>query len=213
MSQRVRLFYRKDGEARYLSHLDLTAVIEFAVRRARLPVELSEGFNPRPRIALAAALVTGYIGEREIAEISLREVVAPDEVGVRLQAVLPAGLTILSVEALPARERGAASRVRAATYRIELAAPCTALPEHTHALAARASIELVEEREGTPRTRDVRPSILMLEAPDTRTIRMTLALGQTTSMRPDALLGLLPLDLRGARFFRERIDLEPEVDA
>ena len=46
--QKLTVTFRKGEDARFLSHLDLTATLEYAVRRARLPVALSEGFSPRP---------------------------------------------------------------------------------------------------------------------------------------------------------------------
>ncbi|MDQ7779636.1 MAG: TIGR03936 family radical SAM-associated protein, partial [Planctomycetota bacterium] len=49
----------KTGKLRFISHHDLMRTIERAVRRSGIPVECSEGFNPRPRISYPTALALG----------------------------------------------------------------------------------------------------------------------------------------------------------
>jgi radical SAM-linked protein len=95
--QRYRIVFSKGDETRFLSHLDLLAMWEYSVRRARLPIELALGFNPRPIISLASPLPTGYLGEAEIVEISLTASIPCQEVHGRLRASLPAGITISGV--------------------------------------------------------------------------------------------------------------------
>ena len=54
--QRIRVTFGKGQQLKYISHLDLARTWERVFRRARLPVAYSQGFNPRPRFQLAAAL-------------------------------------------------------------------------------------------------------------------------------------------------------------
>ncbi|MGN0568507.1 MAG: TIGR03936 family radical SAM-associated protein, partial [Acutalibacteraceae bacterium] len=44
----VRLWYKKQGAAKYASHLDLVRCFSRAVRRAGIPICYTEGFNPKP---------------------------------------------------------------------------------------------------------------------------------------------------------------------
>ena len=47
--QKFAVTFRKGDDARFLSHLDLTALLEYAVRRAGLPIYLTEfGYQSRP---------------------------------------------------------------------------------------------------------------------------------------------------------------------
>lgn len=57
--QRLRFAYAKGEALRYISHLDLARTWERAFRRAGLPVAYSQGFNPKPRFQIAAALPWG----------------------------------------------------------------------------------------------------------------------------------------------------------
>ncbi len=116
----VRVFFSKTGSARYISHLDLNRTMIRALRRAQLPIWYTEGFNKHPYITFAAPLSLGYEGERETMDMRLNEALPMDEVVRRLEAVMPAGLHIVS--AAPAvKKAGAVDR---AVYRITV--PCAA---------------------------------------------------------------------------------------
>jgi radical SAM-linked protein len=204
---RVRVVFAKNNQARFLSHLDLMATFEYGLRRARLPFELSEGFNPRPRMSIAAPLPLGYLGEQEILEIVLREAMAPEEIRQRLQAALPAGITILAAEEYEAQTKSSASRVRGAAYRITLPEEVEDLPVRVACLLERPRLEVEEDRDGTVRTRDLRPLIHDLVAVDDRTLLLTVRLDHEGTARPEQILDLLSLPHDGASIARERIDI------
>jgi radical SAM-linked protein len=205
--QRLTIVFRKGEEARFLSHLDLLATLEYSLRRARLPLELSEGFNPRPRMSIAAALPLGHVGERELLEIALREEVACEEVEHRLQAAVPPGLTILSVEPTKPDRKSAASRLRSVHYRADLAESIDDLSQRVEALLALASLEVTEERDGKSRVRNVRPLILSAAAISATRIDFRLQLDGSGTVRPEQLLEAMHIPLEGTRYTREKIRL------
>lgn len=207
--QRVQVLFRKGEGARFLSHLDLMATLEFALRRAQLPFELSEGFNPRPRMALAAPLALGHIGEREVLEITLREHVDPAALREQLQSALPPGITIHSASEVPADGKSAAARVRSSRYRIELREPVTDLAGRVTHLLDHDSLEVEEEREGGRRRRDLRPLILSLEVPQQDVLILTVAIEHQGSVRPEQVLDLLGLPRDGVAITRESIEIAP----
>src|SRR5579871_4651604 len=142
MARRLIVTFRKVGGATYLSHLDLMATLEFSIRRARLPVSLAEGFNPRPRIALAAPLPLGHIGEAELLEINLAEDVGADEVARRLSETVPGGIEIVSVEEGRSDIKSTPSRVRRVVYRIALPDSVADLSSRISGLMAKETIEI-----------------------------------------------------------------------
>ena len=70
---RIRVTFSKTYHMRYTSHLDVHRTWERTLRRARLPLAYSQGFNPRPKINLAAALPLGFTSDCEIVEFWLDE--------------------------------------------------------------------------------------------------------------------------------------------
>jgi radical SAM-linked protein len=204
----IRLLFRKEESARFLSHLDLMATLEYGMRRARLPIELSAGFTPRPRMSLGAALPLGHLGEEEVLEIELREPLVADEVVRRLGDALPPGIVLFAGWELPAGAKSAASSVHGAVYRVELPDPAPDLAARAGSLLTREHIELEEQREDGTRTRDVRPLILEIEPLGPAALRLTVRLTPDGSVRPESVLDLLGIPREGARIIRERLILD-----
>lgn len=69
----VRLFYKKTGNARFISHLDTMRFMTRLLRRAGIPVWYTEGFNPHLYITFALPLSLGMTSEYEIADIRLND--------------------------------------------------------------------------------------------------------------------------------------------
>jgi radical SAM-linked protein len=209
MTSRYLITFSKAGQARFLSHLDLQATIEYALRRAALPVQLSEGFNPRPRYSVVTALSLGQRGERELLELTLRDDLPPSEVGSRLRAALPEGIDVLATEPLPMGSGPVAVRLRSARYRIELAEPISGLADRVATTLARQSIDIEEERNGRLRARDIRPLILAMEADGEHSLRLVISLTNEGSVRPDEILRQLGIDPSGTAITRESIEIDP----
>ena len=68
---RLRVTFTKNGPLLYTSHLDLARIWERSLRRAGAPLVYSQGFNPRPKLHLAAALPLGHVGEAELLDVWL----------------------------------------------------------------------------------------------------------------------------------------------
>jgi radical SAM-linked protein len=209
MSSRYLITFSKVGRARFLSHLDLQATIEYALRRAALPVQLSEGFNPRPRYSVVTALSLGHHGIRELLELTLRDELSADEVGRRLGAALPDGIDVLAVKTLPAGSGAVAVRLRSACYRVGLAEPVPDLETRAASLLDRDAIDIEEERNGKMRCRNIRPLILELQADGDCSVRLVTSLTNDGSVRPEEILRQLGIDPTGATITREWIEIAP----
>jgi hypothetical protein len=69
----VRLFYTKHSRMRFVSHLDMTRFMSRIIRRAKLPVWYTEGFNPHLYLTFALPLSLGMESEYEICDIRLTD--------------------------------------------------------------------------------------------------------------------------------------------
>jgi radical SAM family uncharacterized protein/radical SAM-linked protein len=95
---RYCLQFAKTGSARFLSHLEMVAVFQRAMRRAELPLAYSQGYNPSPRTSFGDALPLGLESRAEEMELILRQPVAALEICRRLNGELPSGLEVLKAE-------------------------------------------------------------------------------------------------------------------
>ncbi|MCX5744951.1 MAG: TIGR03960 family B12-binding radical SAM protein [Proteobacteria bacterium] len=109
-----RIRFAKVGRAAFLGHLDLTRLLSRSFRRADLPMAMSRGFSPKPRMVFGPALGLGVSSLGELMDIDLehapigcatweatdetpRVELTPEEVRDRLGTVCPPGVEILSV--------------------------------------------------------------------------------------------------------------------
>lgn len=111
----VRLWYEKSGRATYISHLDMNRSMTKALRRAKLPIWYTEGFNPHPYMTFLLPLPLGQAGMREPMDIRVIAEMSNPEIQNRLQAVMPEGIAIVDVTD-PVQP---AKAIAAAQYQIE----------------------------------------------------------------------------------------------
>ncbi len=96
-------FY-KGPEVRFISHLDMQRLFQRALRRAKLPVEYSQGFHPHMLLSFASALPLGVCSRGEYAEVQMEQQVEPNEVMRRLNQVLLPGVSILACRIMGEKE-------------------------------------------------------------------------------------------------------------
>ena len=124
--QRVRIRFCKQGDLRFIGHRDLMRCMERVFRRARLPLALSQGYHPKPRMTFPLALAVGVEGIDEVMELGLSEDCTAVELRGRLAPLAPPGLAFGSIEVLPPGTKKA--QVRSVCYRVPVP------PEHRQGL-------------------------------------------------------------------------------
>lgn len=112
--EQVRVFFRKIGNIRYISHLDLQRAMIRVLVRSGLDIVFSEGFNPHPKIAFALPLSIYQESEYEIFDFKLNSDIPAEEVKKRLTAQMPMGIEIFSI----AEPKSKISACRTARYRL-----------------------------------------------------------------------------------------------
>ena len=67
----VRLFFKKSGPLRFVSHLDMNRVMTRLLRLSKVPIWYTEGFNRHPYITFALPLSLGFSSEYEVMDFRL----------------------------------------------------------------------------------------------------------------------------------------------
>ncbi len=111
---RCRLTFEKTGPARYMGHLDTMTVFKRALRRAGLPVKVSQGFHPQVKIMFHDALPLGFESLAEGMDMILTASLPLQTIQDRINVQLPGGFRVARVEwaaSKPLAPRGALFRV------------------------------------------------------------------------------------------------------
>jgi radical SAM-linked protein len=177
----------------------------------------SHGFNPRPKLQLAAALPLGHTGAAELVDVWLEEPMSVGQLARALVPVLPGGLAVGQVRQVSLKGPPLQVQIVSAEYRVavewgESAEQVEARIEHVL-----ATTELLQQRvrpghEG--KQYDLRPLIegLWLEQhpepvegrlDDSEVVLgMQLSARQGATARPEAVLVALGMDGAPARYLR-----------
>ena len=92
------LSFSRGGPASYLSHLDTARDVQRTFARAGVPIALSQGMRPKPRLSLPLPLPVGASGCEELAVVEVPDGLPGSAAALReLRAAAPPGLRPLAI--------------------------------------------------------------------------------------------------------------------
>jgi radical SAM family uncharacterized protein/radical SAM-linked protein len=206
---RARLRWGKTPRYRFMSHLDNLRMIERALRRAKVPVSYSQGFNPTPKLSFGPPLPLGFTSEAEYVDITL-DVTLMAYMIESLRKALPEGFMVSDAKVVLGKTASLSSALNRVRY--ELARDCWQpdAPLQGMIESALAAPTLVIERPSKDYTKpmDIRPAIYELTLTDDK-VSMLLGLGEAGYARPTEVAQFLTtgliLPLNGLPFHRREM--------
>ncbi|MFZ5595575.1 MAG: TIGR03936 family radical SAM-associated protein [Bacillota bacterium] len=197
---RYRIRYTKEGPARFISHLDLLRTFERAVRRAGLPVTLSQGFNPHPRMSFGLPLPVGVAGLSEYVDINLDTEVPLSSIVESLGKSMPEGIRVTG--SCPVDEGGAAlmAEIERSVYSMHFEPDCVpgGAEKLKSCLDHIMGLPLVTVKrtgkDGRESLFDIRPGLIgfnVLEEDGGLTLMAELITGSALNIRPAEVLGAI----------------------
>ena len=202
---RIQVKFIKQGSLRFISHHNLMKLFERAIRRARISVKMSEGYNPRPKIAYPLALPVGIKGIDEKLEMELCEQMEVSELETRLKKQLPENMQITSVEPITSKVK---STVKDVTY---VVIPKNGkMPEAGKTDELLSKDDVIIQRKGKKRAFNIRPSVERINT-DSQSIDLDLKMTLEGMARPEEVLLQLGLkagkDYEISEIVRKRVNL------
>ena len=189
----VRVFYRKFGPCKYISHLDTNRVMIRAIGKSRLNIWHTEGFHQHAYITFALPLSLGFASECESMDFRILDdnedlSAIPD----RLNACLPEGMQVLSCA--EAVHKPAA--IDSARYSVTLEPmnegeiSNTELSEKWNAFLSLPEIIVQKKTKKGMKDVDIKPYILDFEIKEGEKVTFDLKLpaGSTLNINPNLLI-------------------------
>ncbi|MBE9232561.1 TIGR03960 family B12-binding radical SAM protein [Cuspidothrix issatschenkoi LEGE 03284] len=115
-TQRLRVWFGKQGDMSLVSHLDLMRLFDRVIRRAGLPITFTGGFHPGPRISLASALALGATSSGEIADFEFTQTIDVETFHTQLVEQLPTDIPVYNVVEIDIKSPSANQSLEAAEY-------------------------------------------------------------------------------------------------
>ncbi len=214
--QRLRFRIGRNGEARFLSHLELVNSWVRTLRRARTPISYSQGFHAHPKLSFATAPPVGEESMGDYMDIVLKECVDPEDLLRRIQATLPEGIRAYQVEEVPLKAPALMACTTGFAYTLFASGDPDALKERID--AAIGAPEIIVERDGKAKKArgrkgrapkmevDIRPMIRRLELTEAgehqATIELEIEFVGGRSVRMREILPLLGLDAQSTKVLK-----------
>lgn len=195
---RIRFEFRKEEEARFISHLDMIRLFERSARRAGLQVSYSQGFNPHPKMAFGPALALGVSSDSEYVDISFDEEMNAEDYVKALAGSLPPGVSLNAAAEVPDGAEALNALIDRARYvmvcPVEGALSQAACDRYFTALMDKDEIFIKKRTKKGIQEKDIRKGIFCLEGKlkdKGIELRMELAASPQGSVRPEQVLEAL----------------------
>lgn len=117
---RLRIRFGRGAEVKFISHLDIIKLWYRAFLRAGIELAYSEGFNPHPKISVAAPLALGITSEADLMDVYTSGYVSPHSFTTCVSQQLPPGMEIIQVYYIATTLPSLQAQVRYAEYKVEV---------------------------------------------------------------------------------------------
>jgi radical SAM-linked protein len=218
-THRIRLKIQKIGPLRFMSHLDWLRMVHRTMTRAKLPVAFSQGFNPSMKISFGPALPLLMEGAGEYIDVELTD--TAEQIQERLNALLPEGGKVLSVQWLPlygpAIEESIESLSYSARWTCKEPQKEYTIVDRVQFLANQSALPIEVETKKSRKSLDLAPTLTDLRVEKKTvhfTVRRTLGeTGQTVYIKPEWVLNLIDSEVQWSVTRTEMVlaELNPAV--
>ena len=191
----VRIWFVKDFECRYISHLDLNRTMLRALHKSKLPIWHTEGFNPHPFATFPLPLSLGFRGVNECMDVKLEDDnYSLEEVIPKLNDCLPRGIRVFDATEAVMK----AGKVAFASFTIKLSGdklPSGKICGQIKELLSQDKIEIEKKTKKKGfKTVDIKPGIKSYELTekfDFAQLDVTLSAGSSDNVNPNLLITAL----------------------
>ena len=186
----VRLFYKKLGNMKFVSHLDMNRFIIQVIRMSKIPVWYSEGFNPHPYITFALPLSLGFESDYDIIDFRLNDDDYKNEEVIKsLSPLLPEGIELLAcLDPLMKT-----SEISFADFLIDFGCDISGLKSSFEAFLSADAIMAEKKSKKGIKTVNLKEFLKGYEIGDTA-ITLTLAAGGSNNLNPKLLLDTFEIE-------------------
>ena len=192
---KVRIKFAKQGNGKFIGHLDVMRYFQKAMRRADIAICYSGGFSPHQIMSFAAPLGVGITSIGEYFDIQVEEGENVSSMKERLNQVMAEGFRIESCLRLPDSAGNAMSIVSAARYTVsfrpgyEPDGPGGAVRwmKGLEAFYRQDAVFITKKTKKGEKELDLKPLIYELYAKD-GTVQMMISTGSAENIKPELVL-------------------------
>lgn len=184
---KIRIRFEKQGQMKFIGHLDMVRYFQKVMRRANVDICYSEGFSPHQKMSFAAPLSVGVISKGEYFDIEVNSSLSSKEMIKNINAQNVEGVKVVSYKELPEGAKNAMSIVAGADYFVytDLFAE-----EQVNDFYAQDEINILKKTKKSEKIVDIKPMIHEMKFNEDG-IFMKVSQGSAANLKPDLVMSAL----------------------
>lgn len=184
---KIRIRFEKQGQMKFIGHLDMVRYFQKVMRRANVDIYYSEGFSPHQKMSFAAPLSVGVISKGEYFDIEVNSSLSSKEMIKNINAQNVEGVKVVSYKELPEGAKNAMSIVAGADYFVY-----TDLftEEQVNDFYAQDEINILKKTKKSEKIVDIKPMIHEMKFNEDG-IFMKVSQGSAANLKPDLVMSAL----------------------
>ena len=194
---KIRIKFSKQGNMKFIGHLDIMRYFQKVMRRADVNIRYSEGFSPHQIMSFAAPLGVGLTGSGEYLDIEVLSTDSSAEMVRRMNETMVEGMQVLSYKMLPDDAVNAMSLVAACDYTIRLREGYAEKLDTTNcefmsglvSFIENGNLEILKKTKKGEKLMDLKPLIYEYAVTsDSEGIFLKLSSGSAANIKPELVL-------------------------
>ena len=215
---KARIKFKKEGNLRFIGHLDVMRHFQKVMRRARIPIAFTAGYNPHMIMSFASPLGIGLTSQGEYFDIELAGHISSAEAVRRMNAVTAEGMEVISFRQIAEEKKMTAMAIAsAADYLVgckcrENGAVFT--QERITGFLGQQEIVVTKQTKRSEQEADIRPLIYQMELTK-EGIYLQLAAGSAQNLKPELVMSALcrfaGIDEASMAWTRRRLEMYADL--
>ena len=215
---KARIKFKKEGNLRFIGHLDVMRHFQKVMRRARIPIAFTAGYNPHMIMSFASPLGIGLTSQGEYFDIELAGHISSAEAVRRMNAVTAEGMEVISFRQIAEEKKMTAMAIAsAADYLVgckcrENGAVFT--QERITGFLGQQEIVVTKQTKRSEQEADIRPLIYQMELTK-EGIYLQLAAGSAQNLKPELVMSALcrfaGIDEASMTWTRRRLEMYADL--
>ena len=202
---KIRVRFSKQGQMKFIGHLDMVRYFQKVMRRGEIDVAYSEGFSPHQKMSFAAPLSVGVLSKGEYFDMEVNSTLSTKEAIERINDQNVEGVKVLSYKLLPDNAKNAMAVMSAADYFVYTD---IFTDDDITGFINQDSINVIKKTKKSEKEVDIKPLIYSIKKEDNG-IFIKLAQGSAQNLKPELVVTTLEnfTQKSDTSYIYERLDM------
>ncbi len=202
---KIRVRFSKQGQMKFIGHLDMVRYFQKVMRRGEIDVAYSEGFSPHQKMSFAAPLSVGVLSKGEYFDMEVNSTLSTKEAMDRINEQNVEGVKVLSYKLLPDNAKNAMAVMSAADYFVYTD---IFTDNDITGFINQDSINVIKKTKKSEKEVDIKPLIYSIKKEDNG-IFIKLAQGSAQNLKPELVVTALEnfTQKSDTSYIYERLDM------